>query len=102
MAKTIRQYGSSSSDSGAPAAVSAEEVELFHRNADTDVRAESMHHSLGSGTTQAAPGSHNHDGGDSVQLLEGSTISGSLSGGTALTSIIACLVRLGAVDRSTP
>lgn len=102
MAKTVRQYGSASSGSGTPSAASAEQVELFHRNADTDVRAESAHHSLGPSDTQASPGSHVHDGGDSNFLLEGMTISGSLSGGTAINSIIACLVRLGAKDTSTP
>jgi hypothetical protein len=102
MAKAIRQYGSSDSSSGTPSAVSAEQVEMFHRNADTDVRAESLHHTLGPSNTQASPGGHNHDGGDSSLILEGMTISGSQSGGTAWASIIACLVRLGAKDTSTP
>lgn len=32
-----------------------------HENADTDVSASSLHHTLGSGSTQAAPGDHVHD-----------------------------------------
>lgn len=96
-----RQYGSTKS-AIASEAPSAEEVEQFHRNADTDVRRESLHHTLGPTEAQAAPGNHRHDGSDSEKLLDGYTISGDQSDGTVLPSIIACLVRLGAIDSSTP
>lgn len=79
----------------------AEDVETFHTNADTDVRTQSIHHTLGPRDTQAAPGNHKHDGGDSELILSGLTITGSRGGNTSLPSIIACLVRLGATDSST-
>lgn len=79
----------------------AEEVEDFHTNADVDTRIESIHHTLGPGATQAAPGNHLHDGGTSPLLLTGFTLTGSRGGNTALVSIIACLVRLGATDSTT-
>lgn len=89
-------------DSGALGGLSAEDVEKVHTNADTDVRRESLHHTLGAGPTQAAAGDHTHDGADSSLLLSGVTISGSRSSPTAiLPSIIAALVRLGATDQST-
>ncbi len=82
--------------------LSAKEVEDLHKNADTDVRAESLHHTLGPKSTQAASGNHKHDGSDSELLLSGLTITGSRASSTAITpSIIQCLVRLGAVDSST-
>lgn len=79
----------------------AEEVDDFHTNADVDTRIESIHHTLGPGATQAAPGNHLHDGGTSPLLLSGFTLTGSRGGNTALVSIIACLVRLGATDSTT-
>lgn len=80
---------------------SAEEVERFHQNADTDSRKEAVHHTLGAGDNQASPGNHNHRGGDSVQLLSGVTITGSRGGNVALLSVIQALVALGATDSST-
>lgn len=80
---------------------SAEEVEDFHTNADVDTRVESIHHTLGAAPTQASPGNHIHDGGTSPLLLTGFTLTGSRGGNTALVSIIACLVRLGATDSTT-
>jgi hypothetical protein len=76
-------------------------VDDFHTNSDLDTRKESQHHTLGPSPTQASPGDHTHDGGDSPLLLTGLTISGSRGGNTSLPSIIACLVRLGAKDSST-
>ena len=77
-------------------------VTKFHKNADTDVRKESIHHTLGSRPSQASPGDHTHNGGDSKQILEGFTIVGSKSSpSTMWPSIIACLVRLGAEDSTT-
>lgn len=94
-----RQDSGGSSDA-APA--SAEEVEKFHQNSDVDTRRESMHHTLGGGPNQAAPGDHNHRGGDSSPLLSGMLIAGSRGGNAALASVIAALVALGAEDSSTP
>jgi hypothetical protein len=49
------------------AALSAEDVERLHQNADTDSRKESLHHTLGSRSTQASPGDHDHKGGNSCR-----------------------------------
>lgn len=100
MAKQVRQYGSDKTGSG-QSPVTAEEVEKLHLNADTDVRPESLHHTLGASESQASPGDHNHDGGTSALLLVGMTLSGSRGGNTSLPSIIAALVRLGATDSTT-
>lgn len=76
-------------------------VRKIHEKADTDGSEIAVHHTLGSGRNQAAAGNHDHRGGNSVLLLEGETITGSRGGGTALTSIIALLVTLGATDSTT-
>ena len=76
-------------------------VDDFHENSDLDARAESQHHTLGPNPTQAAPGNHTHDGGDSVLLLENETISGSRASDAWRLSVNAILVRLGATDNST-
>jgi len=77
-------------------------VDAFHKNADTDSRTESIHHTLGPGPNQASPGSHSHDGSDSVQILAGMTLTGSkATPSTMWPSIIAALVRLGAEDNTT-
>lgn len=79
----------------------AEEVERLHTNADTDSRKEAVHHTVGPGENQAASGSHNHRGGDSVQLLAGVTLTGSRGGNIALLSVVQALVALGATDSTT-
>jgi hypothetical protein len=76
-------------------------VDDFHENSDLDARAESQHHTLGPGPTQASPGNHRHDGGDSALLLEGETISGSRNSDAWRLSVTAILVKLGAIDNST-
>lgn len=76
-------------------------VSRFHTNADTDGDEGSIHHSLGPGKGQAAAGNHDHRGGGSVALLQGVTISGAKGGNTALASVIAALVELGAKDTTT-
>jgi hypothetical protein len=82
--------------------LTAEQVEELHKNADTDVRRESMHHTLGPRGTQAAAGDHNHDGSNSSLLLTGVTITGSRASSASITpSLIAALVKLGATDSST-
>jgi hypothetical protein len=103
MVKEIRQYGGGSSKPSAVAAQkpSAEEVDAFHTNSDLDIRAESQHHTLGTLPTQAAPGDHNHDGGNSVALLADLSITGSRSDDTWRLSVNALLVKLGAQDNST-
>ncbi len=80
---------------------SAREVTTFHNNADTDLRRESIHHTLGPSVHQAASGGHNHDGNNSAKLLGNVTLVGSRGGNAALTSVIAALVQLGATDSTT-
>lgn len=77
-------------------------VDDFHENSDVDSRAEAQHHTLGPGPNQASPGDHTHDGGDSALILEGETISGSRATDAWRQSVNAILVRMGAVDNSTP
>ena len=79
----------------------AEEVDNFHTNSDLDIRAESLHHSLGTSATQAAAGNHNHDGGNSVALLADLSITGSRATDAWRLSVNALLVKLGAEDNST-
>lgn len=73
----------------------------FHTNSDVDSDNESQHHTLGPNKYQASPGSHRHDGTDSVPLLGDIEITGSRGGNTALASVIAALVALGAKDSTT-
>lgn len=101
-------YGQQSRDSAEPKtkaedpSPSAPVVEKFHKNADTDVRRESIHHTLGPGQAQASPGDHTHDGGTARKLLDGYILTGSKANPTTMwPSIIQCLVRLGADDNTT-
>lgn len=48
--------------------LSSEDVEKLHKNADTDVRKEAIHHTLGRRPSQASPGNHVHDGQDSDKI----------------------------------
>lgn len=80
---------------------STEEVRRAHTNADTDGSRQAAHHTLGAKAEQAAPGNHSHDGGTSILLLDGTTISGSRGTSSAVASIIAALVQLGATDATT-
>jgi hypothetical protein len=80
---------------------SAQAVDDFHENSDLDARAESQHHTLGSNPTQASPGNHTHDGGDSSFILSTETISGVRGDDSWALSVNAILVRLGATDNST-
>jgi len=79
----------------------AQAVADFHTNSDADSRAESLHHTLGPNPSQASPGNHTHDGGDSELLLLNETISGSRATDAWRLSVNAILVRLGATDNST-
>ena len=84
-----------------PSAPSAKEVIKAHLMADTDGKATAAHHTLGAGPMQSSPGNHTHNGGTSLSLLEGITISGAKGSNTALASVIAALVSLGATDTTT-
>ena len=77
-------------------------VEAFHKNADTDVRRESIHHTLGPQAAQASPGDHMHDGGTSRALLEGIILTGNKQNPiTMWPSILNALEKLGAEDQTT-
>ena len=76
-------------------------VNEFHSNDDTDRDANAHHHTLGANANQAAPGSHRHDGSDSILLLQGITLAGAKGGNTALASVISALVQLGATDSTS-
>lgn len=76
-------------------------VREFHQNADTDSSGDAIHHTIGPGTNQAASGQHNHDGNNSPLLLADFTVTGNKAGNTALISVIAALVKLGASDSTT-
>ena len=43
---------------------------MIHNENDTDGGPKAIHHTLGSGPTQAAPGNHTHDGGSSATIPE--------------------------------
>jgi len=45
-----------------------QEVNNFHLNSDKDSSVFALHHTLGPGPTQAAPGNHTHNGKDSPRL----------------------------------
>lgn len=79
----------------------AKEVARFHTNADTDGDSGSLHHTLGPRKGQAAEGDHDHRGGNSVSLLQGSTVSGSRATDAWRTSVMAILVDLGVTDNTT-
>lgn len=80
---------------------SSETVDDFHTNSDVDLRSESQHHTLGPAPTQASPGNHRHDGGDSELILAGTAISGSRNSDAWRLSVNQILVRLGASDNTT-
>jgi hypothetical protein len=98
MQNKVKQYGAGESSTNAEAAgePSADAVERFHTNADTDVRNESIHHTLGGNPGQASPGDHTHDGSDSVALLAGYEIQTSAAIATWRTQVESALARLGA------
>jgi hypothetical protein len=85
------------------------EVARFHARSDVDTSINAQHHSLGQRPNQAASGAHIHDGKSSLVIplanlpkpLSGIDISGSKGGNTALASVIAALVVLGATDSTT-
>jgi hypothetical protein len=84
------------------AALDARDVQKIHEKADTDFSKQSLHHTLGPQGNQASPGNHVHDGTSSPQILAGFSLSGTRGTATAVPSIIAALVALGATDNTTP
>lgn len=79
----------------------AKTVNEFHKKDDVDSSFDAHHHTLGTKNGQAASGDHNHDGKNSRRLLQGTTITGAKGGNAAVASIVAALVKLGAVDSTT-
>lgn len=66
---------------------------MEHLNDDADRGPYALHHTLGKLPAQAAPGNHTtHNLG---------TLTGSKASGAALNSVIAMLVKLGAIDNTT-
>ena len=85
-------------DRGSADIADPQTVNRFHNKSDADSSSEAQHHTLGIKKDQSSPGDHKHDGTTSKRLLEGTTITGSRSGGAALVSVISALVKLGATD----
>lgn len=83
--------------------LSAEDTTAIHKKADTNVRAESIHHTLGTRRGQAAFGDHTHNGTDSNALLPNVVFTGSRASNLAgiVQQITQALVRLGANDNTT-
>ena len=79
----------------------ADLVEKFHKNSDLDKSRESQHNTIGLQPYQAASGAHRHQGGDSVPLFEGITLSGSKGGNVALGNLITILTQFGLKDNTT-
>ena len=73
----------------------------MHKYADTDSSRDALHHTLGGGPNQAAPGDHNHDGANSSFLFNGVTISGSRTNGAALQQLLDALTKLGLTNNSS-
>lgn len=73
------------------------DVANMHRKADTDLRKESLHHTLGLGRNQAFPG----DGWS--RILAGITLTGSKAAYSATreAQVVAALKAMGAADQTT-
>lgn len=71
----------------------AQQVNLFHKNADTDSSIEAAHHTCGSRRNQASPGDHIHDGKNCRKIGEGQniTLTGAKGGNAALANLITML-----------
>lgn len=80
-----------------------EQVQKIHEKSDKDGSPKAQHHTLGPGPNQAAPGNHTHDGGASAFLLDQVTFTGSRATFSAIEiQLVDALIRLGAVDATTP
>jgi hypothetical protein len=78
------------------------EVAALHARSDLDSSQQAQHHTLGIKHDQASPGDHKHDGKSSRKLLEGQSLTGVKSGGSALTNLIDMLeAALGFTDNTT-
>jgi len=79
--------------------------EVKDAHIDTDGSRTALHHTLGAGHNQAAPGDHMHDGGSSqtlTTLLEGITLTGTRPyNSSAVESVVSALVAYGATDNTT-
>lgn len=84
--------------SSGPAVADAKAVNEFHKKDDVDSSWDAHHHTIGTKHDQVSPGDHTHNGTNSLRILKGTSITGSRSGGAALVSVIAALVKLGATD----
>ena len=82
--------------------ITPSQVNEFHARADTDSSSIAVHHTLGIKHDQSSPGDHKHDGKNSRKILEGVSITGDRSDGTALISVIDALQFLGATDNTVP
>jgi hypothetical protein len=82
----------------------ARDVADFHKFSDKNVSTGALHHTIGMGANEVAPGRHYHNGSDSPTLLEDFTITGSRSGATAnvLQQILIALAAVGLKDSTTP
>lgn len=81
---------------------SAEEVNKFHRNADTDSSITALHHTLGTRRNQASKGDHIHDGENGLKIMSDVTITGAKGGNVALANLITALAAaLGFTDNTT-
>lgn len=79
-----------------------QEVNAFHKRADTDSSVTAKHHTLGPRNGQASPGDHIHNGLSSKKLMDGITITGAKAGNVALTNLLAALAPvLGFTDSTT-
>jgi hypothetical protein len=77
-------------------------VAEIHSTDDVDTSKDAHHHTLGPSSNQSSRGNHNHDGTDSVFLMEGVTISGSRGGNVALANLISELAQvLGFTNNTT-
>lgn len=76
-------------------------VSQFHTFDDVDANKDSHHHTIGTGTNQAASGSHTHNGSDSSFIIPGTAITGTKATVGWAASVNAILVAMGAVDNST-
>lgn len=81
-------------------AADAQAVNKFHNNDDVDSSQTAHHHTIGVKQDQVSSGAHTHDGKNSRKILKGTSITGDRSDGTALVSVIAALVKLGATDNT--
>lgn len=85
-------------------AFAKKDVSDIHKYSDFNINQLAIHHTLGPSDNQASPGGHSHDGGTSIQLLAGTSITGSRSTATAavLAQVITALTLLGATDATSP